>query len=259
MLINTVILFLRDVLPLFVLLSLLFVLLPMRKPWLLFATLLSLFACLFFINQIDYVSEKFDGAGMELFFLSCHLLVYLCVWFVGYLHIKDPLQSSSHWAFAMSTLLIFTFLINGTNFLVYFNGFWSQANAPQAILLGTLLGLGICLSISILLHFILLWLAQTCGRGSVILALLIYASGQLTGSLTLLVQIDWLEYSQPLWDLNEIISDQSELGHFLNVLIGYKASPSVHQLSLYILALTLPLLVYWQLRKTKDLTIGEQK
>lgn len=259
MLINTVILFLRDVLPLFVLLSLILAIRPMGKLWLLFAITLSIFACLFFINQIDFISDKFNGAGMELFFLSCHFLVYLCVWFVGYLHLNDRDQSSSLWKITMSALLIITFVINGTNFLVYFNGFWSQADAPQSILLGTFLGLGICLSIAVLLHFSLLWLAKKWGYGSVILTLLVYASGQLTGSLNLLVQIDWLEHSQPIWDLNEIISDQSELGHFLNVLIGYEASPSIHQLSLYLLALTLPLITYWRLCGTKDLTLGEHK
>ncbi|MFT4939611.1 MAG: high-affinity iron transporter [Paraglaciecola sp.] len=259
MLINTVILFLRDVLPLFVLLSLLLAIMPIGKPWLSFATLLSLLTCLFFTNQIDFISEKFDGAGMELFFFFCHLLVYLLVWFVGYLQINNCAQSSAKWKIVMSALLIITFIINGTNFLVYFNGFWSQVDAPQSILLGTLLGLGICLSVAVLLHFSLLWLAKKYGRGSVILALLLYASGQLTDSLNLLVQIDWLEYSQPIWDLNEIISDQSELGHFLNVLIGYKASPSIHQLSLYLLAFTLPLLAYWRLRVTDDLPLGGQK
>jgi high-affinity iron transporter len=259
MLINTVILFLRDVFPIFVLLSLLLVILPMGKRWLSFATLLSLLACLFFISQIDFISEKFDGAGMELLFLLCHFLVYLIVWFIGYLQISNYAQSNGMWKMAVSALLIITFIINGTNFLVYFNGFWSQVDAPQSILLGSLLGLGICLSVAILLHFSLLWLAQTWGRGSVILALLLYASGQLTNSLNLLVQIDWLEYSQPIWDLSGIISDQSEFGHFLNVLIGYKASPSIHQLSLYLLALALPLLAFWRLRVTNELTLGEQK
>ena len=138
MLINTVVLFLRDVLPIFVLLSLLLVILPMGKRWLSFATVLSLFACLFFINQIDFISEKFDGAGMELFFLFSHFLVYLMVWFVGYLQISNRVQSNAKWKIAMSGLLIITFIINGTNFLVYFNGFWSQVDAPQSILLGTL-------------------------------------------------------------------------------------------------------------------------
>jgi high-affinity iron transporter len=259
MLINTVILFLRDVLPLFVLLSLLLVMRPIGKIWLSFASGFGLLVCLFFINQIDYISEKFDGAGMELFFLFCHLLVYLAVWFVGYLQISGGAQSNGMWKITMSMMLVITVIINGTNFLVYFNGFWSQVDAPQSILVGTLLGLGICLSVAVLLYFSLLWLAQTWGRSAVLLALLLHTSGQLSDSLNLLVQIDWLEYSQPIWDLSGLISDQSEFGHFLNVLIGYRASPSIDQLFLYLLALALPLLVYWRRSVTNDTTLGEQK
>jgi high-affinity iron transporter len=245
MLINTFILFLRDALPLFVLLSLLFVLLVPSIQWLLPAVLLGLFGCLLFINQIDLISNLFNGAGMELALFFCHFLVYLNVWVLGYLHFSGKAKPSISWRLASGTMVTVTLLINGTNFLVYFNGFWSQANAPQAMLLGTLLGLGICSSLAILLHFSMLWLSERWGEKVIVIMLLFFSVGQFADAVSLLVQVDWLNHSAKLWDSSWLISDQSEFGHFFTALFGYSDSPSVNFVSVYSTALLLPILAYW--------------
>jgi high-affinity iron transporter len=245
MLINTFILFMRDALPLFVLLSLLFVVLAPTIRWLLPAALLGLFGCLLFINQIDFISNMFGGAGIELALFFCHFLVYLSVWMLGYLYLSANALNSRAWALAGGTMVAVTLIINGTNFLVYFNGFWSQVDAPQAMLLGTLLGLGICSSLAILLHFSMLWLSERLGDMVIAIMLLLFSVGQLADSVNLLVQVDWLNNSTTLWDSSWLVSDQSEFGHFFTALLGYSDNPSVNYVSVYAGALLLPLLAYW--------------
>jgi high-affinity iron transporter len=257
MLINTVILFLRDALPFFVLLSLVLSMLPVGLKWLSLSLLAGLAGSLLLLDQIDRLSQQLAGAGMELMLFSCHLLVYLAIVAAAFIYLQE-LQELPHSAKSkqktttlqgIAGLMIATSLfINGVSFSIYFVNFWSQADAPQSILLGTALGLGICLSISVLLYFSMLWLKQMFGPISIVLALVLHASGQLADAVSLLVQVDWLEQSEGLWDLSNIFHDQSEFAHLFNALFGYRASPSYHQLGLYSVACILPLLGYYWLR-----------
>lgn len=250
MLINTVILFLRDALPFFVLLSLLLSMLPAGLKWISLSLLAGLAGSLLLLNEIDSVSQLLGGAGMELIFFACHVMVYLSAVSLIYLYLQtaeNKLETKGQPAILqrIAGLMIATSLIiNGASFLIYFVSFWSQADAPQSMLLGTILGLGICISIGVLLYFSMRWLKQVFGLISVVLALVLYASGQLADAVSLLVQVDWLEHSEGLWDLSSIIQDQSELANLLNALIGYRASPSYHQVGLYVAACILPLMLY---------------
>lgn len=245
MLINTFILFLRDALPLFVLLSLLFVIFSPTPRWLVNTTLLGLAGCLLFINKIDMISELFSGAGLELSLFVCNLVVYFAVWVLGYLHMQHRLRTAYFWSVTIGVMFVVTVVINGANFLVYFNGFWSQVDAPQAMLLGTMLGMGICTSLGILLYFSMLWLRQRWGDEVILVMLLFFATGHLVDSLNLLVQVDWLTQSPAIWDSNWLLSDKSEFGHFFAALIGYKASPSSYHIGSYFMAVALPLVAYW--------------
>jgi len=250
MLINTVILFLRDALPFFVLLSLLLSVLAARPKWLSLSVLAGVVGSLLLLNQIDQLSQLLGGAGMELMLFACHVIVYLASALFIYLYlqnlkvgleVKDQLATLQGIA---GVIIATSLLINGASFLIYFVSFWSQADAPQSMFLGTILGSGICLSIAVLLYFSMLWLKQVFGPISVVLALVLYASGQLADAVSLLVQVDWLGHSGALWDISSIIPDQSEFAHLFNALIGYRASPSYQQVGLYVVACILPLLVY---------------
>lgn len=245
MLINTFILFLRDALPLFVLLSLLFVVLQPMISWLLPAALLGMFGSLLFINQIDVISNLFDGAGMEVVLFLCNCLVYLGVCKLGYLHLRNRVKSYYGWRLVGGLLVTVTVLINGSNFLVYFNGYWFQIDAPQAMLLGTLLGLGICSSLAILLHFSMLWLSKRWGDKVAVIMLLLFSVGQLADAASLLVQVDWLSSGPTMWDSSWLISDKSEFGHFFTALLGYNDSPSANYVDVYSAALLLPLIACW--------------
>lgn len=248
MLINTVILFLRDALPFFVLLSLVLSMLPLGSKWLSLSLFAGLAGSLLLLNQIDQLSQLLGGAGMELMLFTCHLLVYLAVVALNYMYLQASPDKLATLQRIAGVVIATSLLINGASFLIYFVSFWSQTDAPQSMLLGTILGLGICLSISVLLYFSMLWLKQIFGAISIVVALLLYASGQLADSVSLLVQVDWLEYSEGVWDFSSIIQDQSEFAHLFNALFGYRASPSYHQVGLYLVASILPLLSYYWLR-----------
>lgn len=245
MLINTVILFLRDALPIFVLLGLLLAQVRLSKTLLSGALLLGFALSLIFIQQVDSLGMLFDGAGLEITLWSLHVIFYINVLVLGYVCLGARSEHLNPVWFAVG-LIVIMFVAKGSNFLLYFNGFFNQLDALQSMSIGTLLGLGICLSVAILLFFFMHGLRVRFGRIAPWIVLLVFASGELMNSLHLLVQVDLLHTSAPVWNSQWLIDDESEYGHLFNVLFGYVSAPTMLQISVFTAAIVLPLLQYWR-------------
>jgi high-affinity iron transporter len=245
MLINTVILFLRDALPIFVLLGLLLAQVRLPKSILVSALLMGFLLSLIFIQQVDSLGMLFDGAGLEISLWILHVLLYLNVLLLGYAVLIGRVgRFTPVWWGA--SLIVIMMIAKGTNFLLYFNGFLNQIDALQSMTIGTLLGLGICLSLAILLFFFTMGLKSRFGAIAAWIVLLIFASGQLMNSLHLLVQVDLLHGSGPIWNSQWLIDDESEYGHLFNVLFGYVAAPNLLQIGVFTTAIVVPLVQYWR-------------
>ncbi|WP_416308471.1 hypothetical protein [Neptunicella sp. SCSIO 80796] len=242
MLINTVVLFLRDVLPVFILMSLLLAAseyLQVRLRWLFFCLPFGLLGAVVLINQIGLISEWFDGAGMEVMLFSLHFCIYLLS--VGYAFLQQAgARYTAKLALCSAVMMTLVFWVCGANFLVFFMGYWSQTNAAQALVLGGVLGLGINLSVATLLFFAAIWMMNRFGVFVQLLMLLVFSAGQAAQATHLLVQIDWLSQTAPLWDSSDGIADNSVIGHFLRSLIGYEAAPNLYQVIFYAGGLLFP-------------------
>ncbi|ABG39170.1 hypothetical protein Patl_0641 [Paraglaciecola sp. T6c] len=230
MLINTVILFLRDALPIFVLLSLLrvYVGTPWKQLSLGFATGILL-AAVVVLNQ-HIISQWSFGAGYELL----KSLTLICAYLMSaWLIINN--RNSVFW---LAGAVVAVFVVpRSAEFSIYVVGFWLQKDALVPIVLGTTLGLGICISVAILLDVIL---GSVKRRYLVQFTFSLFIAGQVANVVLLLQQIDWLTDPGPLWNMSAFISDESEYGHLLKVLIGYEAAPSSYYLSTLCFALLLP-------------------
>jgi high-affinity iron transporter len=246
MLINTVILFLRDALPIFVLIVYLYVHLPASKLWLLICFLTGALLSLIYINQIHIIGQWFDGKGIELSLWLSQLLVYLLTLVLAY-GLSRNHSSNNHLVYWVAGLMVnLTLVSKGSNFILYFDGYLNQSNVLQSMLLGTFLGLGICLSLAVLLYLAAQWLKQRLGPWATWSLVLVYSTGQLVNALPLLVQVDIMDASATAWTSQHIVSNEFEFGHLFNVLFGYQASPSIAQVIVYVLALLIPpVTLYW--------------
>lgn len=187
MLINTVILFLRDALPILVLLAYLYAHLTTSRTWLLICLVASAILSLIYINQIQTIGQWFGGIGIELSLWFSQLLVYLLALVLA-CGLTFPKCSNRYFAYWFAGLMVsLTIVFKGSNFILYFEGYLHQSNVLQPMLLGTFLGLGICLSLAILLYLAARWLKQRFGLWATWLLVLIYVTGQLVNALPLLV------------------------------------------------------------------------
>lgn len=227
MLINTVLMFLRELLPLCILLATLLVWhRVLWRQFALFFALPSLLLLSLVSLKMVWISEQLDGLGLELlyslFYLSCFIL--LCV---------SALKAQyALWASALAAACLFS--ISGSNLLLYIWLPTQTENTPADLWLGAALGVGIGASIAVLWYYLLTELKQWRSSS---FALLLSLSGarQVMMASALLIQSDWLVAGPQLWQTELWLSEQSELGFFLQALMGYEATPSLSQVLLYLL------------------------
>lgn len=241
MLINTVLMFLRELLPLFLLLATLLV--WHRSQWQRFILLFTLPAALMlalFSSNMLWISEQLDGFGLELLYS----LLYTCCFALLCVAATKRAVAMSLSALACACLLS----INGSNLLLYI---WlpTQGNTdPSALLLGMALGVGIGSSIAVLWYYLLTELKQW-RMLSYRFLLSLLGVRQLMMASALLIQSDWLPAGPQLWQTEQWLPEQSELGFFLQALLGYEATPVLSQGLIYIAGLGLLL---WCSRNLKN-------
>jgi len=247
MLINTVLLFLQNALPIFIITTLLLhsfsskTINNLNVKWLVFGFMLTLFSAFLLSESLEEISISIDGKGAELFFFFALLVVYFTCFVLFILNNKpvDTLVKKQ-----ISFIAFFTVsCLNGADFIIYLTNYWASAQQMESMLIGIILGGGICLSIAILFYFLLKYINQNIHLKMFNYFLLLFATGQLMKAIVLLQQVDNLPSSSIVWDSSHLISENSELGQLLMVLFGYEATPSNIQLITYIIAFSIPVVM----------------
>ncbi|WP_421131774.1 FTR1 family iron permease [Alteromonas sp. A079] len=231
--INSVILFIRDTLPIFLLVSLL---LSQSKvglfPLLVGVSLGLLVACGLYLN-LAALSMLAEGGGLELI----KAVVLFATFIVLCIFISDAIAHSKRISLWATLVVVGITITNAIHFLIYSIAYWSVERADTSLIMGSIIGLGISLSVSVLLHSLVNAIRSTYVKLS---ALCVFCAGQFAGATLLLEQIDYLGVTERLWDASDWVADDSEYGHLLNVLFGYEATPSIAYISVYLLTVSMP-------------------
>jgi high-affinity iron transporter len=245
MLINTVILFLRDALPIFVISTILISMLQqqgIKQRWYYLAVFTSVILSLVLLNTIDDISHALDDTGREWLYACLYIVCYfIALLLLGQLSMAKKLladRSIGIIRLCAIALVVTIMTLNGANFLIYITGYWHQNNASNVLVTGVILGVGICASIAVLLYFLLAFIERYYRMIRETL-LIFFSVGLLIKATNLLIQIDALPESRFLWDSNDLITENLELGQLLTVFIGYDATPTLLQLLLYIMAIVI--------------------
>ncbi len=248
MLINTVLLFLQNGLPISIITALLLLRFSSKNikkttlKWIFLNVTVVIILASILSCFLENISQTFNNKGVELFTCFGIVLVYLSS--VGLFVLKS---SNKNTLIKISLALIIFFIIscfNGAHFIIYFTSYWSKVQPIQPMLIGLVLGGGICLSIAIIFYFSLKYFDQNINSNTSNYFLLFFTVGQLMQVIVQLQQVDILPSSQPIWDSGKFIAENSELGQLLTVLFGYETTPSPLQLSIYFIAFIIPLVTH---------------
>jgi len=262
MLINTVFIFLQNILPIFVVISLLFAQQEVSKQsskgvynlpvvsLLQTATIGLIIVSLLSYNMAT-ISQLFSGSGLEIIFSISFCLIY-CFIVLSFLmrsgidektlEQKNNIRQQTLLSLA---ILLLVFCVHGSYFSLYVMSLTMQGSSFESLsfgnFIGVIIGTGISLSIAILLYFILVALDKKTSIKVTSYFLLFFAVGQLMQALQLLEQVDVISSQSQLWSTSFLIAEDSELGYFLTILLGYEATPSVMHLILYFSAIIVPI------------------
>jgi high-affinity iron transporter len=238
-LINSVILVLREVLEAAMLASVLLALsrnlrLPMQ--WLLWSAPLTIVFIILFAATLDRVTDAFDGAGQELASAGLQGTVFLGI--VGVVLFAEfcrgglrGLRPGMSWL--MGVTVTCAMIREGSEILIYITGFAASEEHRTAVFAGSTVGAGIGVSLGVLLFAALRAMRQGLSYILCIVLLAMIGAGMVMQSTMLLEQVDWLPVGRELWDSSALVSEQSITGQLLYAVFGYEATPGLIQGLLY--------------------------
>ena len=241
MLLNAVIIILREVIEASLIISVFLAYSPLitkSRLWLFIALGLGLFAAIAYAANISSISQWQEGVGQELLNASINLALYVVLLLFIVLALHPRVQQYTQLMIAimiMGTVLAIT--REGSEVILYIHGFVSIPDLLQPVLIGSVIGAGIGISVGVFFYYLLVSLPFKNGlKLGYILTLLVAASMVLQAT-QLLIQADWLVSQYPLWDTSSWISERSITGQLLYALLGYESTPTAIQVISYCAAI----------------------
>jgi high-affinity iron transporter len=260
MLINSVIIILREVLEAALLFSVLLALsklMIIQRKWLIGSILLGSLGAILYAYNMATVSDWYEGVGQEVINATLQFAIYIllvffivCVlWQYRYQQLALAPQSSSFLLskalliFLMLTITSLAIIREGSEILLYFFSATHNKNYFISVLMGMIIGASIGISIGCLFYYLLVNISAQWNMITGLLLLILVSSGMLSQATLLLIQADWLPAYLPLWDTNDWLSENSVTGQLMYALMGYEATPTIIQVSFYLGGFMLPLLL----------------
>jgi high-affinity iron transporter len=240
MLVNSVIIILREVLEAALIISVLLAIsqqLKISRKWLFFALLIGLAGASVYATYIEIVSMAMEGVGQEVVNASLHLLIYGFIVMLIF-SIKDRAYYR-YLVLAMASCVAMAIIREGSEIVIYIGGFISSPELFVSVSIGSIIGAGIGISIGVFFYYLIASLSLNNGVRFGLLLLILIAGGMILQATQLLIQADLIISQQPLWDSSSLISERSLIGQLLYALLGYEATPTPIQIFCYIASLIL--------------------
>ena len=239
MLVNSVIIVLREVLEAALMIGVLLAVarhVPTGRRWLLIATLLALGGAVAYARNLVTISAMFDGAGQELLNAAMHFGVFaalvVVVFHVARRHgnVREP---SRVLPAAMAIAVALAVAQEGSEVFIYVSGFLRVEEFASGVMLGSIAGAGIGFSLAVLFYYALVSQPENRARWIAVILLAFAAANMCIQGTNLLIQADWLPSAGPLWDSSALLGEESLTGQLLYAVAGYEASPSALEAGMY--------------------------
>jgi len=223
MLITSLVMSLNQLLPVAILLVLLQVVKKQSALKIGSALLIGALMSFMYMQSASWVSQWFEHQGLE------YSQIGLCITiFIAVLVFAIKQKSAAFYIAVISTITLYL-----SHYIIYLTSFWQSNDAGQSLFIGTLLGVGICLSFSVLLYFLMNAIKHRFGMYPLFTLLAFNSAAKLLVALDLASQIDLITNTSTVWDLRNLLSENSELGRVLRALVGYEATPDLMSVLIY--------------------------
>ncbi|TGD75139.1 hypothetical protein E4634_03795 [Mangrovimicrobium sediminis] len=239
MLINSVVLVLREVLEAALLLSVMLALslnLRCSMRWLALCLPLAVLGIGLFAVFLDSITDALEGTGQELLTAGLQLAAFAACLLVICLgeRVRAGARQSPLLALGFSIAVICAMVREGAEIYLYVTAFAASPDQRTAVYVGAVIGAGIGVSLGVLAYG---GLRAMSARAAYVLCLCLVAvigAGLVVQSSQLLEQIDWIAPGEPLWNTSAWLSEESVPGQLLYAVVGYEASPAPLQAWLWL-------------------------
>lgn len=244
MLLNSVILVLREVLEAAILVTALLALariIQLGFGWLWPALLASVAGVTGLAAALGALTDMLDGTGQEVVnaALQIGVFVVVCAVIVDTRERADGRRHSALTGALMALAVALAVTREGSEVLLYVRGFAAVDSYRQAVLLGSALGAGIGLSAGTLCYWALVTRPARVAYPLCLGSLCLLGAGMVMQGAMLLEQAGWLLNADPVWNSSWLVSEESVTGELLYAVLGYEATPGKVQLGLYLASLAL--------------------
>lgn len=244
MLLSSVILGLQETLQAALLVSVLLATsqqLSCKLSWVIYAIGGGLVLAFSYALNIAWISEWFDYAGQEivnaLLQVSVAVLIGICTWVLvrGWTpesREDGPYHSLLFMVFATAAVML-AITREGFEMLIFLVGFYQIKEVFDTVIIGSLIGLGIGISVGNLIFYGLTGLDGRWRMGAAVSLLALFAGNMLSQTALQLDQANWISSTSALWNTTDLLSEESLPGKLLHALIGYESTPSIVQVIAY--------------------------
>jgi high-affinity iron transporter len=213
--------------------------LGIRYHWVGFGLVAGLLCAAIYGFNIDRVSEWLDGVGQEVVNALLQLAIYalLCVLMaIAARYYSQRRFSREPLAVILGLCISLAVAREGSEIMIYLSAFLQVQDLLMPVLMGSIIGAGIGLSVGALFYYVLLSMKARTAMifGAVLMTFV--AGGMVMQAMKLLIQADWVPSQYPAWDSSWLVAEGSVTGEVLYALIGYEATPTPLQLIAYVAA-----------------------
>jgi high-affinity iron transporter len=251
---EAVVIILREVLEASLLISLLLVLshvLGLGAKWLLPATVIGVLCAIVYARNIAWISAQLDYTGQELLNASLQLMIWAAIALLFTIS-GTPNANKMTIKGLMIVIVALALTRECSEIFLYVYAFGASAGQWTSILGSGAIGAvtGIC--IGLLIYLLVLWAGVK--RNMLTTAYVLLAAvtaGIVTQAISLLEQVDLIPSASPLWDSSVILPENSVFGQLLYALLGYEATPSIWHVCTYLAVIASLLVAYGLPRESR--------
>ncbi len=239
MLVNSVIIILREVLEAALIVSVLLALsqkLQLSKNWLTRALFLGGLGAAVYAFNIQTISLAFDGVGQEVLNASIHIV--LCFAIALFIIVIRNTQNTKIIYSIMMSCVALAITREGSEIIIYIQGLISIPELMTPVIAGSIIGSGIGVSIGVFFYYFIDNLSFQNGTRLGLFLIVLIAGGMIMQVTQLLIQADIINSQHPIWNTSSLLNERSLVGQLLYAVIGYEATPTPIQIYAYIVNLT---------------------
>ena len=190
-------------------------------------------AFLYAIN-LGSISEMFDYVGQEIISAALQFVIYSLLVVIIAIQFSGRHDAGLLLKGLMIAAVAVAVTREGGELFVFYSGFLQSGDSLLTAATSGFIGLAVGMSAGAIVYYSLVSQNPARSRTLYTVVLALVAGGMILQSTGLLIQADWLNASQPLWDSNALLPEASVLGQVVYAVFGYEATPSKQEVLVYL-------------------------